>query len=130
MNKLLRDLINTGKVRSFIGDIMVETETEEGYNELVAEILKRLEDNDLYVKLEKWKWKVKEIDFLGVVLGPKGIKMEETKIKAVLDWSVPKLVKDIQKFLGLANYYKRFIEGFAKIARSLHELTRKKQKWE
>ena len=126
MNELLRDLINTGKVGSFINDIMVGTETEEGHNELVEEILRRLEGNDLYVKPEKCKWKVREVDFLEVVLGPEGIKMEETKVKVVLDWPVPKSVKDIKKFLELANYYQRFIEGFAKIARPLHELTRKK----
>jgi len=55
MNKLLRDLINIKKVGSFIDDIMVETEMEEGYDELVKEILKRLEENDLYVELEKYK---------------------------------------------------------------------------
>jgi len=59
------------------------------------------------------------------VLEPERIKIEEAKVKVVLDWPVPKSVKDIQKFLGLANYYKRFIEGFAKIARLLHELTKK-----
>ena len=95
INKLLIDLISMGKVRSFIDDIMVGTEIEEGHDELVAEILRRLEENDLYVKLEKCKWKVKEIYFLGVVLGLEGIKMEEAKVKAVLDWPVPKLVKDI-----------------------------------
>jgi len=73
---------------------------------------------------------VREVDFLEVVLEPEGIKMEKAKIKVVLDWPVPKLVKDIQKFLGLAHYYWRFIEGFAKIVRLLHELTRKKQKWD
>ena len=51
-------------------------------------------------------------------------------MKAVLDWPIPKSIKDIQKFLGLANYYRRFIEGFAKIAKPLHELTRNDQKWE
>ena len=61
-------------------------------------------------------------------MGPEKIKIEEAKVKAVLDWPVPKSVKDIQKFLGLANYYRRFIEEFAKIARPLHELTRKEQK--
>ena len=61
-------------------------------------------------------------------MGPEGIKMEEAKMKAVLDWPVSKSVKDIQKFLGLANYYRRFIKGFAKIVKPLYELTRKKQK--
>ena len=105
MNELLRDLINIGKVAAFIDDIIVETEMEEGHDEIVAEIIKRLEENVLYVKLEKYKWKVREIGFLEVVIGLDGIKMEEEKMKGVLDWLTPKCVKDIQKFLGLANYY-------------------------
>jgi len=105
MNKLLRDLINTGKVAAFINDVIIGTETEEGHDELVAEIIKRLKENDLYVKLEKCKWKVREVGFLGVIIGPEGIKMEEEKVKGVLEWPMPKCVKDVQKFLGLANYY-------------------------
>jgi len=95
MNKLLRDLINMEKIESFIDDIMVGTGTEEGYNELVAEILKRLEENDLYVKPEKYKWKVREVDFLEVVIGPERIKMKEEKMKMVLYWPVLKSVKNI-----------------------------------
>jgi len=83
MNELLRDLINTGKVAVFIDDVIVGTETEEGHDELVAEVIKKLEENDLYVKLEKCKWKVKEVGFLGVVIGPEGIKMEEEKVKVL-----------------------------------------------
>ena len=128
INELLRNLINIGKVESFIDNIMIGTKTEEGHNELVTEMLRRLEENNLYVKPEKYKQKVREVDFLEVVLGPEGINIEKTKVKAVLDWPVPKLVKNIQKFLELVNYYKRFIEGFMKIVKPL---TRKeqKQKW-
>ena len=99
MNELLRDLINTGKVAVFIDDVIVETETEEGHDELVAEIIKRLEENDLYVKLEKCKWKVREVGFLGVVIGLEGIKIEEEKVKGVLEWLILKYIKDVQKFL-------------------------------
>ena len=106
MNKLLRNLINTGKVEAFINDVIVATEDEEGHDELVAEIVKKLEENNLYMKLEKYKWKVREVVFLGVVIGPEGIKMEEEKMKGVLDWPTLKCVKDVQKFLGLANYYR------------------------
>jgi len=60
----------------------------------------------LYIKPEKCKWKVREVEFLGVVIGPEGIKMEEEKIKGVLDWLTLKCIKNIQKFLGLANYYR------------------------
>jgi len=105
MNELLRDLINMGEVAAFINDVIVGTEMEEGHNEIVAEIIKRLEKNDLYVKLEKCKWKVREVGFLGVVIGPDRIKMEEEKVKDVLDWPIPKCVKDVQKFLELVNYY-------------------------
>ena len=65
-----------------------------------------------------------------MVIGPEGIKMEEEKVKGVLEWPTPKSVKDVQKFLGLANYYHRFIEGFATVAKSLYDLVKKDKKWE
>jgi len=85
MNELLRDLINMGKVVVFIDNVIIETEGEEGHDKLVAEVIKRLEENDLYVKLEKYKWKVREVGFLGVVIRPEGIRMEKEKVKGVLD---------------------------------------------
>jgi len=130
MNKLLRDLINSGKVTAFIDNIIVGTETEEGHDELVAEVIKRLEENDLYVKPEKCKWKVREMGFLGVVIRPEEIRMEEEKVKGVLEWPTLKCVKDMQKFLELVNYYYRFIEGFAFIARPLHDMIKKNRKWD
>ena len=130
MNELLRDLINTGKVAAFIDDVIVGTETEEGHDEIVTEVIRKLEENDLYMKLGKYRWKVREVGFLGVVIGPEGIKMEEEKVKGVLEWLTPKCVKDIQKFLGLANYYRQFIEGFASIARPLHDMVKKDKKWD
>jgi len=130
MNELLRDLINIGKVAIFIDDVIVGMETEEGHDDIVAEVIKRLEENDLYMKPEKCKWKVREVGFLGVVIELEGIKMEKEKVKGVLDWLTPKCVKDIQKFLGLANYYRQFIEGFALVARLLHDMVKKDKKWE
>ena len=88
-----------------------------------------MEENDLYVKLEKCKWKVREVEFLGIVIRPNGIKMEEEKVKGILEWPTLKCVKDVQKFLELANYYHQFIERFALIARPLHDLAKKDQKW-
>ena len=128
MNELLRDLVNTEKVAVFINDVIIATESEKGHNELVAEVVKRLEENDLYVKPEKCKWKVREVEFLEVVIGPEGIKMEEVKVKGILEWLTPKCIKDVQKFLGLANYYRWFIEGFAMVARPLHDMVNKDKK--
>ena len=95
MNELLRDLINTGKMAAFIDDIIIRTEIEEGHDKIVAEVIRRLEENDLYVKPEKCKWKMREVEFLRVVIGPEEIKMEEEKVKGVLEWLTPKCVKDI-----------------------------------
>jgi len=105
INKILWNLINTGEVASFINDVIVETEEEEEHDEVVEEIVKTLAKNDLYVKPEKCKWKIRKVRSLRVVIGLEEIKIAKEKVKRVLDWLTPKEVKDIQKFLGLANYY-------------------------
>ena len=130
MNELLQDLINIGKVAAFIDDVIIEMETEERHDELVVEVIRRMEENDLYIKLEKYKWKIREVEFLGVVIGLEGIKMEKKKVKEVLEWLTPKCVKDIQKFLGLVNYYYQFIQDFVFIARPLYDTVKKDRKWE
>ena len=84
INKILQDLINTEEVVSFIDGMIVKIEEEE-YNEVVEEVVKRLIENNLYIKPKKYKWKVKEVGFLGVVTEPEEIKVKEKKIKAVLD---------------------------------------------
>jgi len=128
MNEM-RDLINKGKVAAFVDDVLVETETEKGHDEIVEEILRRLEENDLDIKLEKCVWKARKIEFLGVVIGPNGIEMETEKVDGVLNWPQLRNVKDVRKFLGLANYYRRFIKDFARIARPINVLTWKDEKW-
>jgi len=102
---------------SFIDNIIVETKKEKEYDEIVKEIIKRLAENNLYMKLEKYKWKVREVGFLGIVIGLERIEIEEEKMKSILNWPISKGVKDIQKFLSLANYYQQFIKDFVSIAR-------------
>jgi len=86
MNKILRDLINKGKVAAFVDDVLVGIEMEEGHDKIVKEILRKLEENDLYIKLEKYVWKTRKIGFLGIVIGPNGIEMEKEKVEGVLSW--------------------------------------------
>lgn len=105
INDLLRDLINKGDVTSFIDNVLVATKTVKEHNKIVEEVLRHIEENNFYVKLEKYVQKVQEVEFLGVILGPDRIKMEKKKVKAVLEWLASRNVKDIQKFLGLVNYY-------------------------
>jgi len=80
MNDLLRDLVVEEKIAVFINDVMVATETEERHDEIVEEVLRRLEENDLFVKLEKCVWKVREVGFLGVMIGEDGVRMEKEKV--------------------------------------------------
>ena len=112
MNKILRDLVNKDKVAVFVNDVLVGTETKKEHNEIIEEVLRRLEKNDLYVKLEKYIWKVRKIGFLGVIIGSNGIKIEKKKVDGVLSWPEPKNVKDNRKFLDLTNHYKRFIKCY------------------
>ena len=91
--------------------------------------MRRLEENNLFVKLEKYVWKVREVKFLEVIIGKDGVRIKKEKVQGVIEWPVPRSVKDVQKFLGLANYYKQFVKNFAKIVKLLHEMTRKETKW-
>jgi len=84
MNEILRDMINEEKVTAFVDNVLVRTETEEGHDEIVEEVLKRLEKNDLYVKPEKCVWKTRKVPFLGVVMGEGRVEMEEEKVESVL----------------------------------------------
>ena len=95
MNDIFQDLINQGDTATFIDDILVATDTEKGHDELVEEVLKRLEENDLFVKPEKCKWKEREVEFLGVVIGPKGVEMQKEKVEGVLNWLVPRNIKEV-----------------------------------
>ena len=105
MNNILRDLIDTGDVVAFIDNVLVGTKDKK-HDQIVEKVLKRIEKNNLYIKLEKYVWKVKEIDFLELVMETEEIKMQEEKVVRVFEWPRPKIVKKVQKFLGLANYYR------------------------
>jgi len=84
INEILRDIINKRKVAIFMDNVLVEIEIKKEHNKIVEEILKRLEENNLYVKPEKCVWKVRKIVFLGVVIGPNKIEMEKKKVDRVL----------------------------------------------
>ena len=129
INDLLRDLVVEEKIAVFIDDVMVATETEEGHNEIVEEVLRRLEENNLFVKPEKYVQKVREVGFLEVIIGEDRVRIEKEKVQEVIEWLVPKIIKDVQKFLGLANYYQQFVKDFEKIMKLLYEMMRKEMKW-
>jgi len=129
MNEILRDMINEEKVVAFVDDVLVGTETKKEHDEIVVEVLKQLEENNLYVKPEKCMWKVWKVPFLGVVMEKGKVELEEDKVEGVLKWPMPQCIRDVRKFLGLANYYRLFVKDFTKVALPMNCLTRKDEKW-
>ena len=89
------------------------------------EVLKCLEDYDLYLRPEKCSFEQTSIEYLGLVISEGQISMDPLKVAAVKDWPTPTTLKDVRAFLGFANFYRRFINGFLSIARPLNDLTKK-----
>ncbi|XP_069506262.1 uncharacterized protein [Ambystoma mexicanum] len=93
----------------------------EEHREHVKAILQRLREHQLYAKHEKCEFHQSTAEFLGFILSPQGVTMDKRKVEAILDWPSPTSVKEIQTILGFANFYRRFIEGFAQ---KVHPITR------
>jgi hypothetical protein len=129
MNEILRDLIDQGVV-VYIDDILIYSETEEEYKRLVNDVLKRLHDNGLALAPEKCEWHVSKVEFLGYVISAEGVSMAQDKVEDILNWETPKTVKDIQSFMGFANFYRRFIRNFSMLTKYLTDLTKKGKRWE
>jgi hypothetical protein len=118
MNVILRDLIDYGVV-VYIDDILIYTGNEEEYVQLTREVLRRLQENNLAIGPDKCEWHQKQVEFLGYLISGEGVSMSEDKIDTIPKWQIPESVKDDQSFLGFANFYWRFIQGFSKICYSL-----------
>ena len=85
MNNLFCNMINQGSIATFVDNIIVAMKTEKEYDKIVKEVLKQLKENNLFVKLEKYWWKVKEVEFLGVVIELKGVEIQKEKVEGVLN---------------------------------------------
>jgi hypothetical protein len=112
----------------YIDDILVFSRSKEEHAKHLEIVLKKLRDNKLYANLEKNEFELVEIEFLGHVLNGEGIQPDSKKIKAIKEWEVPKTQKGVRSFLGLANYYRKFIKNFSKIAAPLSNLLTKENK--
>ena len=100
----------------FIADILVFSKSEEEHKEHLRLVLQKLREHQLYAKFSKCEFWLKEVGFLRHVISGEGIAVDPTKVESVTNWQSPTSVKEIRSFLGLAGYYRRFIENFSKIA--------------
>jgi hypothetical protein len=121
MNKVFMDELDKCVV-VFIDDILVFSKTAEEHEEHLRIVLGKLRQHQLYAKFSKCEFWMEEVAFLGHVLSAKGVAIDPSKIEAVSKWQSPKSVTEIRSFLGLAGYYRRFIENFSKIAKPMTEL--------
>ncbi|GJY37661.1 putative reverse transcriptase domain-containing protein [Tanacetum coccineum] len=114
----------------FIDDILIYSKNEQEHKEHLKQILELLKKEELYAKFSKCEFWIPKVQFLGHVIDSEGIHVDPAKIESIKDWASPKSPTEIRQFLGLAGYYRRFIEGFSKIAKPMTKLTQKKIKFE
>ena len=114
----------------FIDDILVYSETPEDHEQHLRIVLSRLREHKLYTKFSNCEFWLRKVQFLGHVLSEEGISVDPSKVQQVMDWNAPTSVTEIQSFLGLAGYYRRFIPDFSKIAKPMTRLLQKDEKFE
>lgn len=129
MNDLFKDLIDDNVVIVYMDDILIYTETLEEHRRVTQRVLEILEKNNLYLKPEKCEFEKEKIEYLGLIISKGRIEMDPVKIEGVAKWPQPQEVKEVQSFLGFINFYRRFIQDFADLAKPLHELTKKDTPW-
>ncbi|KAE8723570.1 Detected protein of unknown function [Hibiscus syriacus] len=124
MNRVFRPYLDQFVV-VFIDDILIYSRTEAEHDEHLKIVLRTLREHRLYAKLSKCEFWLQEVSFLGHIISARGVQVDPSKIEAIMNWKRPKNVSEIRSFLGLAGYYRRFVEGFSIIASPLTKLLRK-----
>lgn len=127
MDEILHPLIKTGKVMVYLDDILIMTETLGEHIKLTRQVLTILHHHKLYLKPEKCDWIQEQVEYLGHIVSYQKIQMDPAKVNAITDWRAPSNKKQLQSFLGFANYYRRFIKDYSTIARPLTNLTGHKE---
>jgi Reverse transcriptase (RNA-dependent DNA polymerase) len=127
MNDVFREFLDDF-VMVYLDEIIIYSKSEEEHLQHVEKELQKLKNHNLFGKLSKCHFNVTEVVFLGHVVNVEGIKMQKSKVEAIQKWPRPKIVRDLQYFLGIANYYRRYITNFSTLAAPLTKPTRGKKK--
>jgi len=127
MNSIFQELLYEGIPANYMDDFVILAKTIKELKERTVRFLKIAKKHNLCFKRLKCNFNMEEIPILGVVVGKGQIQMEQEKIKAVKEWKMPTKVKDMESFLGFANFYQYFIQNFSHTAKPLNELKGKKE---
>ncbi|KAF8670350.1 hypothetical protein RHS04_08628 [Rhizoctonia solani] len=128
MNNLFKDLLDVCII-IYLNDILIYSQNNVDHTKHVHEVLKRLMENQLFCKASKCTFHVTSVEYLGIIVLDKGFSLDKLKIQAVQEWPMPTKVKEVQSFLGFANFLRRFIANFSHMARPLHNLVKKDTVW-
>ena len=128
INDVFREMLDVG-VNAYMDDILIYRETVEEHVALVRQVMERLRKARLCVSIKKSSFHQLEVEFLGYKMSDRRISITSTKVEEIRAWSTPENVVYVQSFMGFANFYRRFIKGFSKLAEPLTDLTKKDIKW-
>lgn len=128
VNTVFADLLDRNVI-VYMDDLLIYSNSLEEHREHVREVLRRLRAHKLFASVKKSEWHKDTVEYLGYILSPEGLRMAEDKVKTIREWPTPRKVKDVQSFLGFANFYRRFIYNYSDIVVPLTRLTRKDAPW-
>jgi hypothetical protein len=129
MDMQFADIIATGHVVIYLDDILIFAETLQELTQLTHQVLQRIQDLDLFLRPAKCSFNQMSVEYLGLIISEGEIHIDPVKLKAIQDWPLPRTVKDVQKFLGFCNFYRRFVKDYSHIAWPLFNLTKKETPW-
>ena len=127
INTALQDILNQFYT-TYLDDVLIFSETLEDHHQHIEMVLERLDKAGLFVDIDKCEFNQQEVKYLRMFIGVDGLKIDPAKIKTIIEWPTPRTIKEVLSFLRFANFYRRFIEKFSKLALPLTELTKTKEK--
>ena len=125
MNTIFAPLITKNLILVYIDDILIHAPTKKQLHKTTKEVLKILQEHDLYFKPEKCQFAKQRLSYLRYIISPDQVQMDLIKLKGISDWPTPSTIKETRKFLGFCNFYRKFIKDYAKIASPINQLVKK-----
>ena len=129
MSDSFRDMIAEGWLVIYMDDLLIYSDNDIEHTARTKRVLQRMKELDLYLKLEKCSFAVREVEYLGMIIKPGSLAMDPVKVAGIAKWPTPSTVKDVRSFLGFANFYRRFVPHYSDTTRPLLDLTKKTHPW-